>query len=377
MGAAAGMSLVITGGVQIAGAPSAVFLIGNVRYFGMLTLPVIVVILITVIAWASLSLTRFGRWSYAIGSNLFASRAAGINVGIHLLKIYALTGVLSALAGAFVYPDRNCRWSTRIRQDSKRTMSREEAAKDRRRLYAVEAISKRYGSVVALENVDFSVDTGEVVGLVGDNGAGKSTLVRILSGVLAPDSGRILLNGEGRSWGSPHEALEAGIETLYQASGIAPDLTVAANVFLGREILKKGPLGFFGFLANVEMQERARKQLERVGIAAPAPNLPVSKLSGGQRQAVAIGRAVAWAKKVILLDEPTNHLGVRQAAEVLDVIRQAREEGLAVVFISHTLPHVLELADRIVVLRLGRVVADQPTSTFTQETLVKAITGLK
>ncbi len=245
------------------------------------------------------------------------------------------------------------------------------------RLYAAEGISKRFGNIVALEGVNFDVDAGEVVGLVGDNGAGKSTLVSILSGVLTPDSGRIFLNGQERSWFSPHEALEAGIETLYQDSGIAPDLTVAANLFLGREILRKGFLGFFGFLANEEMQERARKELERLGIAAPAPNRPVSKLSGGQRQAVAIGRAVAWAKKVIILDEPTNHLGVRQSGEVLDVIRQAREKGLAVIFVSHTLPHILELADRIVVLRLGKVVADQPTSTFSNETLVKAITGLK
>jgi simple sugar transport system ATP-binding protein len=252
----------------------------------------------------------------------------------------------------------------------------EEVAKDRR-LYAVEGISKRYGNVVALESVDFSVDAGEVVGLVGDNGAGKSTLVSILSGILTADSGQIFLNGHERSWFSPHEALEAGIETLYQDSGVALDLTVAANLFLGREIFRKGLLGFFGFLANKEMQERARKELERLGIAAPAPNQPVSKLSGGQRQAVAIGRAVAWAKKVIILDEPTNHLGVRQSAEVLDVIRQARQKGLAVVFISHTLPHVLEVADRIVVLRLGKVVADQPTSTFTHETLVKVIAGLK
>jgi len=253
----------------------------------------------------------------------------------------------------------------------------EEVPKDRRPLYAVESISKRYGNVVALENVNFSVAAGEVVGLVGDNGAGKSTLVSILSGVNVPDSGHIFLDGEERHWSSPHDALEAGIETLYQDSGIAPDLTVAANVFLGREILKKGFLGVFGFLANREMQERARKELERVGIATPAASRPVSKLSGGQRQAVAIGRAVAWAKKVIILDEPTNHLGARQAAEVLDVIRQARERGLAVVFISHTLPHVLNVANRIVVLRLGEVAADQPASTFTHESLLRAITGLK
>jgi simple sugar transport system ATP-binding protein len=256
-------------------------------------------------------------------------------------------------------------------------MSREAITKGRHRLYAVEGVSKRYGNIVALENVDFSVDTGEVVGLVGDNGAGKSTLVGILSGTYTPDSGHIFLHGEERHWSSPHDALRAGIETLYQDSGIAPHLTVAANVFLGREILKKGFLGRLGFLADREMHERARKELERLGIATPAANRAVSKLSGGQRQAVAIGRAVAWAKNVIILDEPTNHLGARQSAELLGVIRQVREKGIAVVFISHTLPHVLDLTNRIVVLRLGEVVADQPTSTFTHESLLKAITGLK
>ena len=246
-----------------------------------------------------------------------------------------------------------------------------------RRLYAVEGICKRYGSIVALENVDFAVGAGEVVGLVGDNGAGKSTLVRILSGVQAPDAGRILLGGEEMRWASPHDALDAGIETLYQDSGIAADLTVAANVFLGREVLKPGLLGRLGFLANREMQARAQQELQRLGISLPATDRTVGKLSGGQRQAVAIGRAVAWARQVIILDEPTNHLGARQSAEVLDVIRQARDRGLGVVFISHTLPHVLDVTSRTVVLRLGRVVADQPTSHFTHESLLKAITGLK
>jgi simple sugar transport system ATP-binding protein len=248
---------------------------------------------------------------------------------------------------------------------------------ERRPLYAVEGISKHYGNVVALEDVGFSVDAGEVVGLVGDNGAGKSTLVRVLSGAHVPDHGHVYLEGKEVHWSSPHDALEAGIETLYQDSGIAPDLTVAANIFLGREILKKGLLGRLGFLADGEMQVRARKELERVGIAMPGASRAVSQLSGGQRQAVAIGRAVAWAKKVILLDEPTNHLGARQAAEVLEVIRQASEKRLAVVFISHTLPHVLQVTHRIVVLRLGRVVANQPTSHFTHESLLKAITGLR
>jgi simple sugar transport system ATP-binding protein len=250
------------------------------------------------------------------------------------------------------------------------------AAEERRPLYAAEGLAKHFNNVVALEGVDFSVAAGEVVGLVGDNGAGKSTLVGILSGAYAPDAGRIFLNDRETRWSSPHDALGAGIETVYQDSGIAPDLTVAANIFLGREILKKGLLGRLGFLAEDDMYKRARKELGRVGIAMPGPGRTVSQLSGGQRQAVAIGRAIAWAKKVILLDEPTNHLGARQATEVLGVIRQAGQSGLAVVFISHTLPHVLDVTDRIVVLRLGRVVADRPTSEFTHESLLKAIAGL-
>ncbi|OWV86822.1 ATP-binding cassette domain-containing protein [Rhizobium sp. R693] len=243
-------------------------------------------------------------------------------------------------------------------------------------LYEVRGVGKRYGGVVALDGVNFSLHAGEVVGLVGDNGAGKSTLVKVLSGAHEPDSGEIYLQGERRSWKSPHDAMEAGVETLYQDSGIAPDLTVSANVFLGREILRKGVLGRLGFLDEKAMRKQAQSELERVGIAVPASNRPVARLSGGQRQAVAIGRAVAWANKVIILDEPTNHLGARQAGEVLEVIREAKSKGFGVIFISHTLPHVLEVTDRIVVLRLGRVVADAPSSTYTPDTLLKAITGL-
>lgn len=243
-------------------------------------------------------------------------------------------------------------------------------------LYEVRKIGKRYAGVVALDGVDFTLKAGEVVGLVGDNGAGKSTLVKVLSGAHEPDTGEIFLEGVRRSWKSPHDALRAGIETLYQYSGIAPDLTVAANVFLGREIVRKGILGKLGFLDERAMRRQAHAELERVGIAVPATTRPVSRLSGGQRQAVAIGRAVAWANKVIILDEPTNHLGARQAGEVLEVIRQAKAKGFGVVFISHTLPHVLQVTDRIVVLRLGQVVADAPSSGFTPDSLLKAITGL-
>jgi simple sugar transport system ATP-binding protein len=243
-------------------------------------------------------------------------------------------------------------------------------------LYEVKNIFKSYGSVVALENVSLAIHAGEVLGLVGDNGAGKSTLVKVLSGAHAPDSGEILLDGVEHHWRSPHDVLEAGIETLYQDSGLAPNLTVSSNMFLGRELTVAGPLGKLGFLAQKKMDTIAHEDLERVRIGVAKSDRTVAELSGGQRQAVAIGRAVSWARKVIILDEPTNHLGARQAGEVLDVIRAARAKGLGVVFISHTLPHVLEVTDRIVVLRLGKVVRDEPTSEFNAQSLLGTITGL-
>ena len=244
-------------------------------------------------------------------------------------------------------------------------------------LYEVRNISKNYGSVIALEDASIALYAGEVLGLVGDNGAGKSTLVKVLSGVHKPSSGSVLLQGEERHWKSPHDALAAGIETLYQDSGLAPHLSVSANVFLGREQTRPGLLGKLGFLSQKTMDSEAHADLERVGIAVPASSRPVSQLSGGQRQAVAIGRAVAWASKVIILDEPTNHLGARQAGEVLEVIKAAKTKGLGVIFISHTLPHVLQVTDRIVVLRLGKVVRDAPTSEFDADSLLGTITGLK
>ncbi|TFC06073.1 ATP-binding cassette domain-containing protein [Cryobacterium sp. MDB2-33-2] len=242
-------------------------------------------------------------------------------------------------------------------------------------VYEVKNVSKRYGSVVALDGASLKLHAGEVLGLVGDNGAGKSTLVKVLSGAHQPNGGKIYLDGVERTWGSPREALEAGVETLYQDSGLAPHLTVSQNVFLGREKTVKGIFGTMGFLARKEMEHDAHEDLERVGIAVPASDRPVSQLSGGQRQAVAIGRAVAWARRVIILDEPTNHLGARQAGEVLHVIKAAKAKGLGVIFISHTLPHVLEVTDRVVVLRLGKIVMDAPTSEFDGDRLIGVLTG--
>lgn len=243
-------------------------------------------------------------------------------------------------------------------------------------IYEVRGVSKSYGSVVALESVNLSLHAGEIIGLVGDNGAGKSTLVKVLSGAHPPDAGTLYLDGESRAWKSPAEALETGIETLYQDSGLCPDLTVSGNMFLGRERVKNGILGKLGFLDNKGMSSIASEELEKAGIGLARATRPVNQLSGGQRQAVAIGRAVAWARKVIILDEPTNNLGARQSGEVLHVMQKAKERGLGVIFVSHTLPHVLGVTDRIVCLRLGRVVADEPTSTFTPDSLLKVITGL-
>lgn len=243
-------------------------------------------------------------------------------------------------------------------------------------IYEARGVSKSYGSVAALENVDVSVYAGEILGVVGDNGAGKSTLVKVLSGVHPPDAGTVYLQGEPRTWKSPHDALQEGIETLYQDSGLCPDLTVSGNVFLGRERTRPGLLGRIGFLDNKTMARTAQEELEKAGIGLAGGTRPVNQLSGGQRQAVAIGRAVSWARKVIILDEPTNHLGARQSGEVLHVMEKARERQLGVIFISHTLPHVLQVTDRIVVLRLGRVVADEPTASFTSNSLLQVITGL-
>ena len=237
-------------------------------------------------------------------------------------------------------------------------------------------ISKSYGSVRALSDVSFKAYAGEVIGLVGDNGAGKSSLIKTISGVHSPDEGEIFVDGVQRHWKSPHDSMAAGIETLYQDSGLAPDLTIGANIFLGREVKRRGPLGRLGFLDQRAMERRALVELDKVGITVPPSKRTVSQLSGGQRQAVAIGRAVMWAKHVIILDEPTNHLGARQSQEVLKVIRAAREQGICVLFISHTLPHVLEVTDRIIVLRLGRVVRDSLTTDYTVETLLGTITGL-
>jgi simple sugar transport system ATP-binding protein len=233
-------------------------------------------------------------------------------------------------------------------------------------------VSKRYGHVRALDGANFDVYPGEVVALIGDNGAGKSTLVKILSGAIKPDSGEILVEGKAVSLSSPLDARRYGIETVYQDLALAPDLDAAANLHLGREIYL---IPFLRVLHRSEMRRRAVRAFADLGIELPDVSAPVGALSGGQRQSVAVARAVAYASKVIFMDEPTAALGVVQRGRVLDNIRRVRDRGVSVVLISHNMPEVLAVADRIEVLRLGRRVARYAAADTSVEQLVGAMTG--
>jgi simple sugar transport system ATP-binding protein len=229
--------------------------------------------------------------------------------------------------------------------------------------------------VRALRGANFTVFPAEVVALVGDNGAGKSTLVKTLAGVHRPDEGEIRFDGKPVEIASPLEARALGIETVYQDLALAADLDPAANLFMGREVLRGGLLGKLGFLDNSEMHRRAGKAFETLGIGLQDSTAPVATMSGGQRQGVAVSRAVTWASKVVFMDEPTAALGVVQTRHVLDLIQSVRDQGLSVVLISHNMPEVFEVADRIEVLRLGERVAQLKRQDVTMEDVVGAMTG--
>ncbi|MFE7423446.1 ATP-binding cassette domain-containing protein [Rhodococcus sp. NPDC057529] len=236
-------------------------------------------------------------------------------------------------------------------------------------------LSRSFGNVRALDDADFEIYPGEVVALIGDNGAGKSTLVKALSGNLALDSGEILFNGKPVDLDNPSAASKLGIETVYQDLALAPHLNAAQNMYLGRELPAPGFLGHLGFLDTKTMRARSREALDDLGATVRTLTDPVGAMSGGQQQAIAIARAVAWAKGVVFLDEPTAALGVVQTKNVLSTIRRVAERGVAVVFISHSMPHVIEVADRVQVLRLGRRVATYEAKNTTMEELVGAMTG--
>ena len=236
-------------------------------------------------------------------------------------------------------------------------------------------IVKRFGHVEALSGVDFEAHAGQVTALIGDNGAGKSTFVKIMSGALRADGGEIRIDGRPIAFGSPQDAHDAGIETVYQDLAVAPDLTPFANVFMGREILRPGLLGKLGFLDKPAMRRGSEQAFGRLQVKLKNIDAPVSALSGGQRQSVTICRAVMFAKRIVFMDEPTAALGVVQTRRTLDLIRRIRDLGVAVVLISHNMRDVMEVADWVEVLRLGRRVARLRGPDAALQDLVGAMTG--
>jgi simple sugar transport system ATP-binding protein len=243
---------------------------------------------------------------------------------------------------------------------------------------SVNGLSKTYGGVHAIEGVSLELFPGQITALIGDNGAGKSTLVKCLSGLVHPDSGDIEVDGNPVQIRSPRHARELGIETVHQELSLIQNSNVAQNLFLNREIRTRVPvLRQLGWLNHRAMRARTRTILDELGIQIASVKTRVSDLSGGQRQCVSIGRAVGWSQRVVMLDEPTAALGVRQTGIVLDLIKRLANRDIAVLVITHNMDHVMQVCDRAVVLRLGKVVADVSTANTTANDLVGYITGSK
>jgi fructose transport system ATP-binding protein len=235
---------------------------------------------------------------------------------------------------------------------------------------------KSFGHVIALSGADFDLFPNEITAIIGDNGAGKSTLIKALSGALQPDKGDILLDGERVHFRSPIDARRAGIETVYQDLAVCPALDIASNIFLGRERRHRSLLGVaLRVLDKRGMRREAARQLSELQIGIPSITQTVENLSGGQRQGVAVARAAAWGRRVVIMDEPTAALGVKETGQVVDLIRRVRDRGLPVILISHDMPHVFELADRIQIMRLGRRVAVVTPKTHTMPEAVSIMTG--
>ncbi|MYD34624.1 MAG: sugar ABC transporter ATP-binding protein [Acidimicrobiales bacterium] len=242
----------------------------------------------------------------------------------------------------------------------------------------VEGLCKSFRAVQALDHVDLTLRYGEVTALLGDNGAGKSTFVKCVAGVYAPDTGRMRVDGVETSIASPDAARELGIETVHQTLAVIDTLDVAENLFLNREHTRGGPIGaWLGVLDKKRMRIETAHILERLGIRIPSLRRPMGALSGGQRQAVAIGRATAWGRQIVMLDEPAAALGGEQAARVLELILNLREGGAAVLLITHNMDRVSEVCDRAVVLRQGRKTAEVAVGDVTTDDLVAYITGAK
>jgi ABC-type sugar transport system ATPase subunit len=242
-------------------------------------------------------------------------------------------------------------------------------------LLELRKVNKSFGAVRALVDVDFRVNSNEIVGLVGDNGAGKSTLVKIVSGVVQPDSGQILFGGREVSIRNPDDAKALGIETLYQNLALINNLDVVANMFLGRELVTVWPLGIIRVLRSREMERQTGSILSGLKIHIGSVREKVQVLSGGQRQAIALGRAVGWGKQLVLLDEPTAALGVREGRQALELIGRLKEHGVSAVVISHNLEHVFSVADRVVVLRHGVIQGERKIRDADSNEIVSMITG--
>ena len=238
---------------------------------------------------------------------------------------------------------------------------------------------KRFGRVVALDNCDFELLPGEILGVIGDNGAGKSTLIKAISGAISSDEGEIWLEGEKVSFSSPIEARDAGIETVYQTLAMSPALSIADNMFMGREILKSGWQGkIFRRLDRRAMEVFARDKLSELGLLTIQNiNQAVETLSGGQRQGVAVARAAAFGSKVIILDEPTAALGVKESRKVLDLIQDVRAKGVPIILISHNMPHVFEVCDRVHIHRLGKRLTVIDPKKYEMADAVAFMTGAK
>lgn len=244
-------------------------------------------------------------------------------------------------------------------------------------ILSARGLVKTYGAVVALDGVDIDLNPGEILAIIGDNGAGKSTLIKCLTGAETPDVGTIAIEGRQVHFRRPQDAQLAGIATVYQTLSLAPDLDIASNMFLGREIRRRGPLGaLFRVLDHKRMRQQAAENVSRLGIRTLQDiTQMVETLSGGQRQAVAIARAIAFGSRIVVLDEPTAALGVRETTQVLDVVTGLRETGLGVILISHNMPNVFQVADRIHIQRLGRGVATITPRSHTPAEAVAIMTG--
>jgi len=242
-------------------------------------------------------------------------------------------------------------------------------------VFEARGLVKLYGHVTALDGCDLELRAGEVLAVIGDNGAGKSTLIKALSGAVVPDRGELLLDGTPVRLHTPLDARRYGIETVYQDLALAPALDIASNLYLGREIRRRGVAGWLRMLDKRAMRRQALRHMSELKIGLRSMTNAVEDLSGGQRQGVAVARAAAFARRLVIMDEPTAALGVRESGQVLDLIRRIRDRGLPVILVSHNMPHVFEVSDRIHVQRLGRRVALVRPQDHTMSDVVAIMTG--